>query len=51
MMIMLELDELDCLLTSYCVGVDLVVHTAGPFQQSENCTVLEAAIQNKVRQR
>ncbi|XP_057790200.1 uncharacterized protein LOC131007076 [Salvia miltiorrhiza] len=29
-------------------GVDLVVHTAGPFQQSEKCTVLEAAIQNKV---
>ncbi|KAL3653344.1 hypothetical protein CASFOL_003025 [Castilleja foliolosa] len=27
--------------------VDLVVHTAGPFQQSEKCTVLEAAIQNK----
>ncbi|KAL1534024.1 hypothetical protein AAHA92_15693 [Salvia divinorum] len=29
-------------------GVDLVVHTAGPFQQSDKCTVLEAAIQNKV---
>ncbi|KAL8527474.1 hypothetical protein ACS0TY_005357 [Phlomoides rotata] len=29
-------------------GVDLVVHTAGPFQQAEKCTVLEAAIQNKV---
>ncbi|KAL0435360.1 UNVERIFIED_CONTAM: hypothetical protein Sradi_0243900 [Sesamum radiatum] len=27
--------------------VDLVVHTAGPFQQSEKCTVLEAAIQNQ----
>ncbi|KAK6164108.1 hypothetical protein DH2020_000972 [Rehmannia glutinosa] len=27
--------------------VDLVVHTAGPFQQAEKCTVLEAAIQNK----
>ncbi|KAL7151896.1 hypothetical protein ABFS83_04G061800 [Erythranthe nasuta] len=27
--------------------VDLVVNTAGPFQQSEKCTVLEAAIQNK----
>ncbi|KAG6411424.1 hypothetical protein SASPL_129506 [Salvia splendens] len=29
-------------------GVDLVVHTAGPFQQSDKCAVLEAAIQNKV---
>ncbi|KAH6765914.1 Saccharopine dehydrogenase [Perilla frutescens var. hirtella] len=29
-------------------GVDLVVHTAGPFQQAEKCTVLEAAIQNKI---
>ncbi|XP_040993212.1 uncharacterized protein LOC121239905 isoform X2 [Juglans microcarpa x Juglans regia] len=27
--------------------VDLVVHTAGPFQQAERCTVLEAAIQTK----
>ncbi|PIA48307.1 hypothetical protein AQUCO_01400720v1 [Aquilegia coerulea] len=27
--------------------VDLVVHTAGPFQQAENCTVLEAAISTK----
>ncbi|KAG8388970.1 hypothetical protein BUALT_Bualt02G0180600 [Buddleja alternifolia] len=27
--------------------VDLVIHTAGPFQQTEKCTVLEAAIQNK----
>lgn len=27
--------------------VDLVVHTAGPFQQAEKCTVLEAAIQSK----
>ncbi|KAF3452497.1 hypothetical protein FNV43_RR02930 [Rhamnella rubrinervis] len=27
--------------------VDLVVHTAGPFQQAEKCTVLEAAIQTK----
>ncbi|XP_051141894.1 uncharacterized protein LOC127258886 [Andrographis paniculata] len=27
--------------------VDLVVHTAGPFQQAKNCAVLEAAIQNK----
>ncbi|KAL6517944.1 hypothetical protein OROMI_033645 [Orobanche minor] len=29
-------------------GVDLVVHTAGPFQQSEKSTVPEAAIQNKI---
>ncbi|PIN12576.1 UDP-N-acetylglucosamine 4,6-dehydratase (inverting) [Handroanthus impetiginosus] len=28
-------------------GVDLVVHTAGPFLQAEKCSVLEAAIQNK----
>ncbi|KAL6976610.1 hypothetical protein U1Q18_025397, partial [Sarracenia purpurea var. burkii] len=27
--------------------VDLVVHAAGPFQQAERCTVLEAAIQTK----
>ncbi|XP_077252955.1 saccharopine dehydrogenase isoform X2 [Tasmannia lanceolata] len=27
--------------------VDLVVHTAGPFQQAEKCTVLEAAISTK----
>ncbi|XP_043725248.1 uncharacterized protein LOC122671857 isoform X1 [Telopea speciosissima] len=27
--------------------VDLVVHTAGPFQQAEKCTVLEAAIATK----
>ncbi|CAA0805827.1 Saccharopine dehydrogenase [Striga hermonthica] len=27
--------------------VDLVVHTAGPFQQANGCNVLEAAIRNK----
>ncbi|BBH02280.1 Saccharopine dehydrogenase, partial [Prunus dulcis] len=27
--------------------VDLVVHAAGPFQQAEKCTVLEAALQTK----
>uniref|UniRef100_A0A2P2LG92 Saccharopine dehydrogenase NADP binding domain-containing protein n=1 Tax=Rhizophora mucronata TaxID=61149 RepID=A0A2P2LG92_RHIMU len=27
--------------------VDLVVHAAGPFQQAEKCTVLEAAIETK----
>lgn len=31
--------------------VDLVVHSAGPFQQTGNCNVLEAAIQTKVRKR
>ncbi|CAO2204929.1 unnamed protein product [Urochloa humidicola] len=28
-------------------GVDLVVHTAGPFQRAEECTVLQAAISTK----
>jgi hypothetical protein len=28
--------------------VDLVVHTAGPFQRAEECTVLQAAISTKV---
>ncbi|KAJ1274117.1 hypothetical protein BS78_05G038200 [Paspalum vaginatum] len=28
-------------------GVDLVVHTAGPFQRAEECTVLRAAISTK----
>lgn len=28
-------------------GVDMVVHTAGPFQQAEKCNVLEAAINTK----
>ncbi|KAH9298965.1 hypothetical protein KI387_030647, partial [Taxus chinensis] len=28
-------------------GVDLIVHTAGPFQREEKCTVLETAISNK----
>ncbi|KAJ7959720.1 Saccharopine dehydrogenase [Quillaja saponaria] len=27
--------------------VDLVVHAAGPFQQTDNCTVLDAAIETK----
>lgn len=31
-----------------CAGVDLVVHAAGPFQQAERCSVLEAAINTKV---
>ncbi|CAI0546800.1 unnamed protein product [Linum tenue] len=28
-------------------GADLVVHTAGPFQQTDKCAVLEAAIETK----
>ncbi|KAI4386236.1 hypothetical protein MLD38_004184 [Melastoma candidum] len=28
-------------------GVDMVVHTAGPFQQAKSCNVLEAAISTK----
>ncbi|KAK9079406.1 hypothetical protein SSX86_001077 [Deinandra increscens subsp. villosa] len=35
-------------LESALTGVDLVVHAAGPFQQSENCRVLEAAIRAKI---
>ncbi|CAK9187683.1 unnamed protein product [Ilex paraguariensis] len=35
------------LLKSTLNDVDLVVHTAGPFQQAEKCTVLEAAIETK----
>ena len=35
---------------SPCTGVDLVVHTAGPFQRAEDCTVLQAAISTKVEQ-
>ncbi|KAM7277548.1 hypothetical protein ACFE04_004682 [Oxalis oulophora] len=31
----------------YSADVDLVVHAAGPFQQTEKCTVLEAAIKTK----
>ena len=32
-------------------GADLVVNTAGPFQRSTSCTVLEAAIATKVGER
>lgn len=35
----------------FSADVDLVVHAAGPFQQSQKCTVLEAAIETQVRQR
>ncbi|XP_052620559.1 uncharacterized protein LOC111903843 isoform X2 [Lactuca sativa] len=34
-------------LESALTGVDLVVHAAGPFQQTQNCKVLESAIQAK----
>ncbi|KAI7737688.1 hypothetical protein M8C21_027857, partial [Ambrosia artemisiifolia] len=34
-------------LDSALTDVDLVVHAAGPFQQTENCAVLEAAIRAK----
>ncbi|KAI3822494.1 hypothetical protein L1987_10084 [Smallanthus sonchifolius] len=34
-------------LESALTDVDLVVHAAGPFQQTENCRVLEAAIRAK----
>ncbi|KAI7749557.1 hypothetical protein M8C21_021924 [Ambrosia artemisiifolia] len=34
-------------LESALADVDLVVHAAGPFQQTENCRVLEAAIRAK----
>ena len=37
-------------LKSLSPGVDLVVHTAGPFQRAEECTVLQAAISTKVEQ-
>lgn len=36
-------------LVAALMDVDLVLHTAGPFQQAQKCTVLEAAIQTKVR--
>jgi hypothetical protein len=39
------------LTASASADVDLVVHTAGPFQKAEKCTVLEAAIHTKVRER
>ncbi|KAI3687797.1 hypothetical protein L1987_81500 [Smallanthus sonchifolius] len=34
-------------LESALIDVDLVVHAAGPFQQTENCRVLEAAVRAK----
>ncbi|KAJ6795038.1 Uncharacterized protein M6B38_229020 [Iris pallida] len=35
------------MLEATLTGVDLVVHAAGPFQQKNNCKVLEAAISTK----
>ncbi|XP_031272470.1 uncharacterized protein LOC116130927 isoform X3 [Pistacia vera] len=41
-----NIDNVDSLETALR-DVDLLVHAAGPFQQSENCNVLEAAIETK----
>ncbi|XP_021899228.1 uncharacterized protein LOC110815653 isoform X1 [Carica papaya] len=41
-----NIDEVESLKTALSEA-DLVVHTAGPFQQAEKCTVLEAAIETK----
>ncbi|KAK1576299.1 hypothetical protein Q3G72_012745 [Acer saccharum] len=41
-----NIDNMDSLETALR-DVDLVVHAAGPFQQAEKCTVLEAAIETK----
>ncbi|KAL5766456.1 hypothetical protein ACOSP7_017073 [Xanthoceras sorbifolium] len=41
-----NIDNMDSLETAL-KDVDLVVHTAGPFQQAQKCTVLEAAIETK----
>ncbi|KAI4306741.1 hypothetical protein L6164_029994 [Bauhinia variegata] len=41
-----DIDNVESLETAL-EDVDLVVHTAGPFQQKENCSVLEAAIKTK----
>ncbi|KAE9463281.1 hypothetical protein C3L33_04820, partial [Rhododendron williamsianum] len=40
-----NIPKLNCGASS--ADVDLVVHSAGPFQQAEKCTVLEVAIQTK----
>jgi len=40
-------DTIDACLSD-AQGVDLVIHAAGPFQQSEDCAVLQAALRNKV---
>ncbi|CAK8576918.1 unnamed protein product [Lathyrus sativus] len=41
-----DIDDANSLVTAL-KGVDLVVHAAGPFQQTEKCSVLEAAINTK----
>ncbi|XP_004505659.1 uncharacterized protein [Cicer arietinum] len=41
-----DIDDINSLETAL-KGVDLVVHAAGPFQQAEKCSVLEAAINTK----
>lgn len=43
--------QLCILLSNNFADSDIVVHAAGPFQQSDNCKVLEAAIGTKVRER
>lgn len=40
--------ELTPLLQAVLSGADLVIHAAGPFQRSENHTVLQKAIEAKV---
>ncbi|XP_074321257.1 uncharacterized protein LOC141657811 [Silene latifolia] len=42
----IDLNNVDAL-EAALEDVDLVVHTAGPFQQAESCSVLEAAIRTK----
>ncbi|KAH9617276.1 hypothetical protein KSS87_009637 [Heliosperma pusillum] len=42
----IDLNNVDAL-EAALEDVDLVVHTAGPFQQAETCSVLEAAIRTK----
>ncbi|AES89507.2 putative carboxynorspermidine synthase [Medicago truncatula] len=41
-----DIDDVNSLETAL-KGVDLVIHAAGPFQQTEKCSVLEAAINTK----
>ncbi|OAY30120.1 uncharacterized protein LOC110630915 isoform X2 [Manihot esculenta] len=44
--VQVNIDRVDSLEAALS-DVDLVVHTAGPFQQAEKCSVLEAAIETK----
>jgi hypothetical protein len=41
--------ELKSCIVFLLVGVDLVVHAAGPFQRREECSVLEAALDTNVK--